>query len=186
MPTWNTSFAKSTAMVVRFISDSSLLVDSRNRPMDRASLSRAESYRWVVLGIAVTAQMTASVVSLGVYVLVPFWQSAYHLSQASAALAVSAMNVGQILVMVRLGLAIDRYGERRVVALTMVAMGLAAFGAAVFASNSYLVLLLFLAALGAGNASVQPGGTRAILRWFPPPLRGMATGVRQAGLPLGT
>src|SRR6266705_1221878 len=96
---------------------------------DRASLSRAESYRWVVLGIAVTAQMTASMVSLGVYVLVPFWQSAYHLSQASAALAVSAMNVGQILVMVRLGLAIDRYGERRVVALTMVAMGLAALAA---------------------------------------------------------
>ncbi len=153
---------------------------------DRASLSRAESYRWVVLGIAVTAQMTASMVSLGVYVLVPFWQSAYHLSQASAALAVSAMNVGQILVMVRLGLAIDRYGERRVVALTMVAMGLAAFGAAAFASNSYLVLLLFLAALGACNASVQPGGARVILRWFPPQLRGMATGVRQAGLPLGT
>ena len=64
--------------------------------------------RWVVLGIAVTAQMTASMVSLGVYVLLPFWQSAYQLSQASAALAVSAMNVGQVLSMVRLGLAIDR------------------------------------------------------------------------------
>src|SRR6266581_4844799 len=92
---------------------------------DRASLPRAGSYRWVVLGIAVTAQTAASMVSLGVYVLVPFWQSAYQLSQASVALAVSAMNVGQILVMVRLGLTNNRYGERRVVALTMVAMGLA-------------------------------------------------------------
>ena len=147
------------------------------------SHARIESYRWVVLGAAVTAQTTASFVAQGVYTLVPFWQSAYNLSGASAALAVSAMNAGQVLSMLRLGSAIDRYGERKVVALTMIAMGLTAFGAARF-SRSYLVLLIFLAMLGAWYASVQPGGTRAIIRWFPPQLRGMATGVRQAGLPL--
>jgi MFS family permease len=144
------------------------------------------SYRWVVLAVAVTAQMTASITSQGVYVLIPFWQSAYELSQASAALAASAMNAGQILLMVHFGLAIDRYGERSVVASTMVAMGLAALGAAAFAPSSYGVLLLFLVVLGAFYASVQPGGTRAIIRWFPPDLRGMATGVRQAAVPLGT
>ena len=145
----------------------------------------AESYRWVVLGVAVAAQTMAGVVSQGVYTLVPFWQSAFQLSQASAGLAVTFMNGGQILSMVMLGLAIDRYGERSVVALTMVAMGLSAFAAAAFGTN-YAALLLFLTMLGASYASVQPGGTRAIMRWFPPHLRGIATGVRQAGLPLGT
>lgn len=153
---------------------------------ERASRAQDGSYRWVVLGVAITTQMAASVASQGVYVLVPFWQSAYQLSQASAALAASAMNAGQILLMVHFGLAIDRYGERSVVAWTMIAMGLAALCAAGFASSSYGMLLLFLTLLGAFYASVQPGGTRAIIRWFPPDRRGMATGIRQAAVPLGT
>jgi MFS family permease len=131
------------------------------------------------------AAVVSVLVSQGVYILVPFWQSDFHLSQAAAGLAVTFMNGGQILSMLLLGMAIDRYGERSVVALTMVAMGLSAFGAAVF-GTSYFSLLLFLTMLGAWYASVQPGGTRAIIRWFPPHMRGFATGVRQAGLPLGT
>lgn len=128
----------------------------------------------------------ASLLNQGAYVLVPFWQSAYGLSQASAALPVSVMSAGQILLMVPLGLAMDRQGERRVVALTMVGMGMAAFSLALFAANSYLMLLLLMLVLGAFSGAVQPGGTRAIVRWFPQSLRGMTTGVRQAGLPLGT
>lgn len=145
----------------------------------------AESYRWVILVIALFAQTMAAFVSQGVYTLVPFWQSSFHLTQAAAGLAVSFLNSGQIVSMALLGIAIDRYGERTVVALTMIAMGFAAFGAASF-GTTYTSLLLFLAMLGAWYASVQPGGTRAIVRWFPPHLRGFATGVRQAGLPLGT
>ncbi len=158
-----------------------------SNPSHRGStpLSRTESYRWIVLGVAVTAQMLTALVSQGIYTLIPFWQAAYHLSQASAALPVSVMNGGQILSMLLLGRAIDRYGERGVVGSTVVVMGLAAFGAATLASN-YLLLLLFLTLLGACYASVQPGGTRAIIRWFPSHQRGMAIGIRQAALPLGT
>lgn len=143
------------------------------------------SYHWVVLGVAVNAQTTASIVSQGIYTLVPFWALAYHLSRGSAALAVTAMNVGQIMSMMLLGWAIDRFGERSVVALTMIMMSFAAFGAAAWAPN-YAMLLVWLLILGACYASVQPGGTRAVVRWFPPHLRGMAIGIRQAGLPLGT
>ncbi|WP_348635533.1 MFS transporter [Agrobacterium tumefaciens] len=35
-------------------------------------------------------------------------------------------------------------------------------------------------------AAVQPGGTRAIMRWFPPAKRGIARGFRQAAVPFGT
>jgi MFS family permease len=84
-----------------------------------------------------------------------------------------------------LGWLIDRFGERYVVAFTMVLMGLAAFAGSAL-STSFAVLLMFFALIGTSYASVQPGGTRAILRWFPPHERGMATGIRQAGLPLGT
>ncbi|MBM7142428.1 MULTISPECIES: MFS transporter [Acinetobacter] len=145
----------------------------------------SESYRWIVLGVAVTAQTLASVVSQGMYTLVPFFKSAFNLTQAQAGLTITAMNGGQILSMVLLGIAMDRYGERGVVTITMIAMGLTAILAATF-STSYYSLMFFLIMIGVWYASVQPGGTQAIMRWFPPHLRGVATGVRQAGLPLGT
>ncbi len=150
-----------------------------------AAATSDPGFRWVVLAVAASAQTAASVVSQGMYTLVPYFQAAYDLSQAAAALAISAVNGGQILSMMLLGWLIDKHGERRVVSVTMIIMGLAAIAAGRFASN-YPTLLVFLVLLGAAYASVQPGGTRAILRWFAPAQRGMATGIRQAGLPLGT
>lgn len=143
-----------------------------------------DSYRWTILGVAVLAQTTASIVSQGVYTLVPYLQAAFHLSQAQAALAISAVNSGQVMSMLLMGWLIDKYGERGVVSLTMLAMG----GAAVCASltSRYELLLACLVLLGASYAAVQPGGTKAMIRWFAPSQRGMATGIRQAGLPLGT
>lgn len=143
----------------------------------------ASPYRWRVLGLAVVAQTSASIVSQGVYTLVPFLQSTFQLSQAKAALSVTAVNAGQVMSMMLMGWLIDKYGERGVVGITMLAMGVAAIIAS-FAPN-YTVLLACLVLLGASYASVQPGGTKAVLNWFAPAQRGMATGIRQAGLPLG-
>jgi MFS family permease len=145
---------------------------------------RAVSYRWIALGVALAALTTGSVVYQGVNVLIPFWKSTYHLTAASAALGASAVQAGPILSMLFLGPAIDRYGERKVVSSTMILMGLTAFGAAALDPN-YPMLLLFITVMGAFYGSILPGGQRAIVRWFPPKLRGMATGIRQAGLPLG-
>src|SRR5215472_6372783 len=100
---------------------------------DKMFLSPSESYRWAVLGVAVTAQALTALLSQGIYTLIPFWQTTYRLSHAAAAISVSVMNGGQIASMLLLGWAIDRYGARGVVALTVIAMGLAAFGAAMLA-----------------------------------------------------
>ncbi|MGN4074262.1 MFS transporter, partial [Burkholderia gladioli] len=141
-----------------------------------------DSYRWTVLGVAALAQTTASITAQGLYTLMPSLQAAFHLSEAAGALAISALNGGQVVTMLMLGWLIDRFGERRVVASTMSMMGLAAMLGA-WVAPSFPVLLVFIAMIGATYASVQPGGTRAIVRWFPLRERGMATGVRQAGLP---
>ncbi|TPG52305.1 MFS transporter [Roseomonas nepalensis] len=140
---------------------------------------------WAVLGLAVTAQTAGSIVSQGVYTLVPFLRSELELPLSAAALAVTALNGGQILSMFSLGRLIDRHGERAVVTVTMIGMGLTAIAGARLA-GSYASLLAWLVLLGMFYASVQPGGTRAILRWFPPRHRGLATGFRQAAVPLGT
>ncbi|HYF55811.1 MAG TPA: MFS transporter [Salinarimonas sp.] len=143
-----------------------------------------ERHLWLVLSVAVSTQAAGSLVSQGVYTLVPFWREAFALTHGQAALAVTVMNAGQILSMFALGRAIDRHGERSVVGLAMLAMGGCAFGAAL--APGFPALLAWLAALGMVYASVQPGGTRAIMRWFPPEKRGLATGFRQAAVPLGT
>lgn len=140
---------------------------------------------WFVLALTVGAQTAGSVVSQGVYTLVPFFRGDFGLVQATSALAVTIMNAGQIVSMFWLGQAIDRYGERIIVSSTMVGMGLVAIFGAHYAS-SYFGLLAALFVLGMFYASVQPGGTRAIIRWFPPQHRGLATGFRQASVPLGT
>ncbi|MCZ4071973.1 MFS transporter [Agrobacterium sp. LMR679] len=115
----------------------------------------------------------------------PFWREAFGISLASASLAVTVMNGVQIVTMFTLGRAIDIHGERRIVGIAMLGMALAMAGAASFA-NSLPALLLCIAFLGGTYAAVQPGGTRAIMRWFPPAKRGIATGFRQAAVPFGT
>jgi MFS family permease len=146
---------------------------------------RVDRTIWAVLAVAVGAQTAGSFVAQGVYVLVPFWRDALGVTLAGAALAVTAMNAAQIATMVLLGRAIDRHGERAVVTLAMLGMAVAAAGTAMLAEG-LVALLVGMALLGGTYAAVQPGGTRAIMRWFPPEHRGLATGFRQAAVPLGT
>lgn len=153
-------------------------------PDAAANHAGTDPYIWTVLTVAVATQTAGSFVSQGVYILVPFWRDVFGVSLASAALAVTAMNGAQILTMVSLGRAIDRYGERVVVGIAMVGMALAMVAAAL--ASELIGLLICMSVLGGAYAAVQPGGTRAIMRWFPPQHRGLATGFRQAAVPLGT
>jgi sugar phosphate permease len=148
------------------------------------SATRPEIYRWVVLSVAITAQTAASFTTQGLQALIPFFQQAFHLSLASATLTISAVMIGATLSTLFMGNAVDRYGERIVVGFAMAAMGAATIVGATI-DPSYGVLLLILVLVGALNGAVQPGGTRAIVLWFPEKLRGLAMGLRQASLSLG-
>ncbi|WP_079249669.1 MFS transporter [Streptomyces sp. IMTB 2501] len=151
---------------------------------ETATDTRYGPYKWVILGTALSALTTGSVVYSGTSVLTPFWLHDYHLTAATAGLASAAMHAGPIASMLLLGGAIDRYGERWVVSLTMIAMGVTSLAAATLHPD-YPLLLLFILAMGAFYGSILPGGQKAIARWFEPSLQSMATGIRQAGLPLG-
>ena len=85
-----------------------------------------------------------------------FSQSSFQLTQAAAALVITASNAGQIITIFVFGMCIDRYGERRVVGFTMAAMGVTAILAAA-TNTSYGALLAWLTLLGAMYASIQPG-----------------------------
>ncbi|NUP75948.1 MAG: MFS transporter [Nonomuraea sp.] len=81
------------------------------------------------------------------------------------------------------GRLLDRHDERWVVGIgaLVVAVALAAGSAA----PGYVSLLVVLLIVGAGYSSIQPGGSKSVSSWFDPSRRGLAMGIRQAGLPLG-
>ncbi|MGW4426035.1 MFS transporter [Streptosporangium sp. NPDC004631] len=81
------------------------------------------------------------------------------------------------------GRLLDRHDERWVVGIgaLVVAVALAAGSSA----PGYVSLLVVLLIVGAGYSTIQPGGSKSVASWFDASQRGLAMGIRQAGLPLG-
>src|SRR5439155_2912544 len=81
------------------------------------------------------------------------------------------------------GYAVDAHGERAVQVLGSIGVGLAAgvFATVPFGAVGLVPVLL----AGMGAAAPTPGGSAAVMGWFPPGLRGLAMGLRQTGIPLG-
>jgi sugar phosphate permease len=78
----------------------------------------------------------------------------------------------------------DRYGERLVI---VVGVGGAALFVALAAATKNIALLVVLLVLaGAFGASVNAASGRLVLGWFVAERRGLAMGIRQMALPLGT
>jgi predicted MFS family arabinose efflux permease len=78
---------------------------------------------------------------------------------------------------------LDRFSERLIV--TAGALWLGAGMAIAAKASSFRILLASLFVGGAGYATSQPGGSKAVAGWFRSERRGLAMGIRQTGLPLG-
>jgi predicted MFS family arabinose efflux permease len=147
------------------------------------SVVRAISYRWVVLGAATLAQASASFVIQGLGALTGFLQSTFSLNGTAVGVLVTAAALAPIAVMLKVGDLLDRRHEGTILlggALLMVA-GVAGAGLA----PNYPLLLAGLFVAGAGYSTVQPGGSKAVAQYFSTGRRGLAMGIRQAGLPVG-
>jgi predicted MFS family arabinose efflux permease len=138
---------------------------------------------WTILAVATTAQAASGYVFLGVAAVAGLISDSLGLSGTQTGLIVTAAGLAPLFALLPVGRLLDLYGERRVVALgglwLAVGVGLAAL------ARSYAVLLLILFVAGAGYATSQPGGSKAVAGWFPGSRRGLAMGIRQTGLPIG-
>ncbi|MGG2091484.1 MFS transporter [Bacillus sp. S13(2024)] len=141
------------------------------------------SYRWMILLIATISQTFATFVTYGIGPLASFWQQVHHLSQFQTGLLVSVVNIGPIFSMLFFGNLMDRHGERWIVGVGSVLLGVSMLFAYQAANYTYLVVILLFAGIWYGTA--QPGGSKAIIKWFPPERRGLAMGIRQTGIPIG-
>ncbi|WP_344898424.1 MFS transporter [Actinomadura meridiana] len=139
-------------------------------------------YRWTILGVATFTQAASaffvqSIGAMGVHL-----EHDLHLSTAQLGLLLSAAQLAPLVGLLVAGELLDRYNERWVVGAgaSIVAAALALGSMA----PGYASLLLVLLVVGAGYSTVQPGGSKSVASWFDESQRGLAMGIRQAGLPL--
>ena len=140
-------------------------------------------YRWTILALGTGAQTAYSAVFLGIPVLAPALQDAYHLDLTQVGLAIAAANGGSIFTLLAWGLLADRVGERAVLGAGLAGCGVGLVVAAYAPSFAALVVALTLG--GALGASVNAASGRAVMSWFAPQQRGFALGIRQTALPMG-
>ena len=143
-----------------------------------------ERYRWVVLGLAIFAQMAFSAVIQGLPAMGPALKDSYDLSLSQVGLMFAAVTAGGAISLVPWGLLSDRFGSRRTLFIGLGGCGLA-LGAAGVADNVF-VLGLFLLLAGVLGGVTSVAGGRAVLTWFSASSRGTALGIRQTAVPLGS
>jgi predicted MFS family arabinose efflux permease len=134
------------------------------------------------LTAALVAQVAVSVSEQGLPVLTGFIKRDLALSAAVAGVLVGAVPAGKAIGSYAAGAAVDRVGERRVLAI-----GAMLFGALVLAATAapFAALLALLVVGGLFAATATPAGGKLVLLSFPVTRRGLAMGVRQTGIPLG-
>ena len=138
---------------------------------------------WTILAVATTAQAASGYVFLGVAAVAGVIGESLGLSGTQTGLIVTAAGLAPLVALLPVGRLLDLYGERRVVALGGLWLALGVGFAAL--TRSYAALVVVLIVAGAGYATSQPGGSKAVAVWFPGSRRGLAMGIRQTGLPIG-
>ncbi|WP_242614252.1 MFS transporter [Actinomadura roseirufa] len=141
------------------------------------------TYRWIILGVATFTQAASGFFVQGIGAMGVHLERDLDLSTAQLGLLVSASQLVPLVGLLVAGELLDRYDERWVVGLgaCVVAVSLGVGSMA----PGYLSLLVVLLMVGAGYSTVQPGGSKSVASWFDASQRGLAMGIRQAGVPLG-
>jgi MFS family permease len=138
--------------------------------------------RYEVLALFAAAMVAASLFTVSTGTLMPFLESAFHLSQTQVGLVLSVQMIGSVSATAVAGALTDRFGDKSVVLWSGWFMGIALIAAA--AVHDFEWVLLWLMMYGIGFAAVTPAGSHAIVFFFKKEDRGFAMGVRQCGVPV--
>ncbi|EJS70208.1 hypothetical protein ICU_01864 [Bacillus cereus BAG2X1-1] len=141
------------------------------------------TYKWVMLIVAMIAQTTATLITYGVGAFALFWKEEYALTNMESGLLVSVVNVGPLFCMLFVGRLLDQYNEKILISISSFLLGSSLLLTNIVSGFNGLLFVLLL--IGTFYSVSQPGGSKVILKWFPKENRGLAMGIRQAGIPIG-
>ncbi len=139
-------------------------------------------YRWVVLGLGMSAQAAFAAIFQGLPAIGPALRAEFDLSLPGFGAVLGAMTLGATVSLIPWGLLIDRKGERWPLAVGLAVCGVALWLGTRGEAGTLAVGLLGVGAFGAVS-NVASGS--AVAGWFGPAERGLALGIRQAAVPLG-
>ncbi|MEV4368128.1 MULTISPECIES: MFS transporter [unclassified Nonomuraea] len=136
-----------------------------------------------MLALGVNAHASVTLGLFGLPLVMPEIERHFGVPLAVAGVIGNAPGIGVLVALVAWGALADRHGERLVLGI---GVGLAAvlLAAVAFAGPAWAVIAL-LALAGAAGSAAMVGGGRIVLRWFQPPERGVAMGLRQVSYTLG-
>jgi MFS family permease len=137
-----------------------------------------------MLAVAVFAQASTTVVISIPAFLIPLLHTVRGLTLAQAGLLAAAPNLGFVLALIAWGAAADRWGERRILVGGLLIATAAVIMASLVTAYAALGALLVVAGIGAAATNVTSG--RVVVGWFAKEKRGLAMGIRQSCVPLGT
>jgi sugar phosphate permease len=147
-------------------------------------VNEAPRYRWAVLGIGAASTAAMAAAQGGLPALSPALQQAFGLTLVQVTGVFTAFGAGTVLTVYAWGALVDRVGERVVLAVGPALGGLAL--ATVVLADSYGALLAGVFTAGLFAAAATGGSGRAVFGWFPRSERGLALGLRQTSVQLGT
>jgi sugar phosphate permease len=127
---------------------------------------------WSMLAIALSSTMFANVFINGAAFLIPTLHERRGLDLAEAGLMSSMPSIGMVFTLIAWGYAVDRLGERFVLALGSALTAAAAFAAAASTSLVLTGTFLLLGGMAAGSSNSASG--RLVVGWFPAEQRGLA------------
>jgi MFS family permease len=142
------------------------------------------SYRWVILGLATLCVVTYAITLQSIPPILGILIDVLHISHTQAGALMSLFVLPAIILALPGGVLIDRYGARITGVASLIVMVL---GTAVVAlGSSYWVLGLGRLVAGVGAAVLLVIGGRITTSWFQGREIGLAMGVLNCAVPLGT
>jgi MFS transporter, ACS family, aldohexuronate transporter len=136
-----------------------------------------------MLALVTAAHALGSLSALASAPLAPFLLDGLRLSRAEAGLFLPAVYLGGVAMALPAGWLTERFGVTRPLAAGLALTGLSVMLAAAAPAVTGLLALLVLG--GLGFSILNPTTGRAVYDWFPAGERGLAMGIKQAGLTLG-
>jgi ACS family hexuronate transporter-like MFS transporter len=136
-----------------------------------------------VLALMTAAHALGSLSALAVAPLAPFLLDGLGLSRMQVGLFLPAVYLGGVIMSLPAGWLTERFGVRCPLAIGLAVSGASVALAALAPTLTSLLALLFLA--GFGFSLLNPTTGRAVFDWFPARERGLAMGIKQAGLTVG-
>jgi ACS family glucarate transporter-like MFS transporter len=145
--------------------------------------TRRSHFRWVVIALVFVIYAIAAADRANIGVALPFIRKEFAMSNTEAGALLSLFLFGYALAQIPSGLAISRFGVRRIFSVSMVLTSV--FTGLIGTTSSIMALKLYRFGLGLAEGPLPIGISATINNWFPPQEKGTAAGIFLSSVKFG-